>query len=555
MHKKVQMNFSPLKNTIIPILFFLLTQGCIKEEINTREVNNDMVLDVGGAVPLGYADISLADIFDSLNTKETLKEDENGFLSLEYNHELLSLSASELYKFPPYNYSQIVKNPLPANIEPLDEKLPVTIVDSGYIDFGFSGEDNQWTIDSILLLSGTISLDGSLTYNVESTMNIIFPGITKNSNPLKMELLTGTSSATRNLDGYTIALQHDHGPNQLKFHFDFTINATNQTIPPDAELVSFSIGFSAINYETVYGKPEKSSFPFDLNEFYISAFNEMLSGEIYFQDPLLQINTSNSFGAPFGIGITSFHTLNKQDERVSLTGTAMPTPGTPRTFNFPTIDRVGESEKDSLLLTNSGTNLSELLLKLPGKAEIEGELLLLPEDDQQVYFIHRNSMFSARLNLVLPLHGYARDIMLSNNMDFQIDSFLLADRQEIQKVIFRLSYINTFPVDVKTQYYFMSSDFAVIDSLFQEWKTLEGMTTDKPADVENHDEWKYLDIPVDRNKLDKMALATNLTVRTLSSTSGLTKNPPDKVKIYSNQYIKIHIGVIAEIKVDTKEIF
>ena len=104
-----------------------------------------------------------------------------------------------------------------------------------------------------------------------------------------------------------------------------------------------------------------------------------------------------------------------------------------------------------------------------------------PPPPNNLNFITNESAFDIGIDLILPLEGYALNMLVSDTVPFSIS---FGQNEEIDSIEFKLQMDNGFPIDISFQALFLDSNKVVTDSLFLEQTLImESALTDADGNV------------------------------------------------------------------------
>ncbi len=158
----------------ILIIELLLLSACIDKNLDRELLSTEPQVTTSAAVPIGYKQTSLKDIFKAQLDAGTLIEDSSGLLWLKYKQEFDTIKAVDLIQFPAIAQSFQIINNTGADIDLNTLNTTLEITDTFYIDFGYSQGVNGEILDSIRLESLDLQADISSVYPINGFLETDF---------------------------------------------------------------------------------------------------------------------------------------------------------------------------------------------------------------------------------------------------------------------------------------------------------------------------------------------------------------------------------------------
>jgi len=533
-------------------LFFLVISmlSCVKEKFDTDLLNGSLEFKPSFAAPIGYLTLDLSKYLqDSLGPIE-LNEDAEGFLTLIYNQHLYSLKASDYFYFSTIDYSYSYTNETGIDLDLSSIPSPITFTDTITFDFSLSGGNER--IDSIMLNSATFNISTESNYTINGGISFVFPGITLNNNTYAKTISYGSTYQYTDLSGYTIRLINDQsGSNQLVLEFTITLQNSNAIIPPGGTIVDIDIEFSDVRYGSIFGYFGQESIDIAEQTLNLNIYDNITDGDFHFENPEVKINMNNSFGIPIEITLTDFEALTRDNGTVSITGSNIPDQQNPFTINYPSISIVGETYSDSIYINVSNTNLFDVLEDAPLELSFGVSGALNPQGSAHYNFMTDSSQFDVDVKFTLPIWGSADFLIMQDTLAFDFLDFYEDNPDEIKKLTFRLNFTNGFPVNLNSQIYFTDENYSVLDSLFTDHKVVSaGEDTNNNGKV-NPVQNEPLNVVFTSDKIDNIRNSKYIIIWGQVNTTNSDQVPPEPVKFFSDYFLKVYLGVIVDLEINT----
>lgn len=407
-------------------------------------------------------------------------------------------------------------------------------------------------IDSILFSAGTLKIVVETNLNKSSSQIVAeIPSILdKNGktisfresydNPQQLDLIT--HEITYDLAGAKLVLDNSPG-NINKITFGSRVIWTGDNNPNLSPYdLKFKVSLNDLKFKGMYGYIGQYEYQlYDTVE--IELFKNNLQGNINFEQNALRIymDIENSFGAPFSITVDPLKAHSDfnppYDINVNLFGE-----GVPNVINIlgPDYSQIGQTIHN--LIDTEGSNLSEAISISPSSFIFNVVGLSNPNGNpEDKNFVLNESMFRVNCKIEMDLAGAISGFDLQDTIDFSFDNL-----QRVGELLFRTTIINGFPLNVKFQAIFTDENYNVVDSLISdpdEW-IFAGADVGGPPDYKvTNPNTKVTDIIVGDDRLNNLEKAKKVLIR-----AGLQTTNGQMIKIYSDYFVQIKMGVLAKYK-------
>jgi hypothetical protein len=531
------------------VVFLLLITGftaCIKED-DFRHLKNINLptWNPSIAAPIGGVTLTLSDLLDRAGDIDILHEDPDGFLWIYHRSTLLSEYAGELIKFDRQEQDTTVQVFFPLYL-PVGDSLSF-----GYaFHQTFSNVEND-VVDSIRFKQGIFALELESMMNHDAKIILTSPYITKNNVPLRIVAdldyqggLPVTATAQFSLDGYSFVFDHAGSQNNLGFFVEVRVFG-DQNPGAGPFPVKISVAQDQLAYRALFGQIKTRTMALLSDTIVISLFENGLGGNFHINDPRIGIHFTNSFGIPIAITLDPLkgHSDVNPPYDVQLSGPGLPVPFI---LNAPTIAQIGQKAHSSLVLNKQNSNIDDFINLIPQKVVYGVEGTINPTGVSTGNFVLDTSSFTVDLELEIPLEGYASGFSLGDTIEFSFDE----DVEMVEWILFRVNAESTFPVEASIQVMFLDSVFNAIDSLFdQSTVIVPGAIPGPPPGYKPiSPTFRSIDIKADHAKLKKISgVARHILLTGRINTAG---GGNQVVRIYSDNYLKLDIGVQGKLKIE-----
>jgi len=529
----------------ILILFSITFTSCIKEKFDAKNFDASLNLTSGLAIPIGYSHLGIEKYLND-TTSKNIRISPDGFLSLHYSTGVVSGIMSDLLTFPQININKTVLNQTGLQIDLQTSGTTIDLTDSILIPVSLVQTIAR--IDSIQLLSGNIQLSITST-NLTGTISYQFPGLRLNGVPLSLSRSFPNANFTVPLANYKIIPIHDViGNNILKCIFSIHLQNPSGPINNGSAILNGNAVLDALSYETIWG--DFSGYDITLPSFQFSTgiFDRVSGGHFEFADPQLKFIFSNSIGVPLGLSFSQFNAIDHNNNSLSLTGSGVPTLTNPRIIRYPSLNQMGQTITDSLIINKTNSNLPDILASNPTTIDMTASGKIMLPGSGGTTFVNHDSKYDVTAVIDLPLWGKAGILILTDTLIFNYLKTALPVPEELERVIIHINITNDFPVTVYPQVYLLDENHMLLDSLFAGNEKIEGATDSNNDGFADPHKLDPLDIDLPRAKIDILNKIRFLITKGKIMT---TSFPNQDVKFYLSYYLDYNIGLIAQLKINT----
>ena len=489
-------------------------------------------------MPLAHATFGVYDILARTDSSELVIIDENsGEIALIYKGEVISFEAEDIISIPAaqeqvdYNAAELGLVPVPN----FSNSANVVHTDTFDINPG-----NGVEIHTITFKGGQLNLQLSTNLKHDLTVNISFPELIKNGQPVNETVnLTYSGSIPQTLI-HAIDLNGAIGDftmnnttvNKIEGVYTVTVTGTGEEII-GTENIQAEMEFSNLTYRNATGYFGQQAVGGHKDSILIRIFTASTDGYFELTNPTIRLEMINSFGFPVDVALSDLKTVNQE------TGQEYILAGYPTPVSIAAPANMGE-EAITLLELNADntTNLSSVITPVPKYFHFEANGLSNPNGPTSTLnFVEDTSKFRINAELELPLEGFAYGFHVEDTVDFSFDE----DIDEVASVLFRLIVDNGFPVDLMSEIVFVD---AAYNSLFQLTNGQELFV--ESGQVNNDGEViqatkKITDLTINSDQLPLLKQAKYVILKAEAQ----SKNGPDGeiVKFYDYYTMSINLGM------------
>jgi hypothetical protein len=491
------------------------------------------------AVPLAYSDF---DVYDVLNRTDSLQEllvvDQDGLLALNYKGELFSFSLDELLDIPDQNYNQTL--PLnPGMASSIESGLGASFSDA--VEFPLNIEPNDVRVDEVVFLSGNVNLSYTILQDEVFEGSITFGNLVdQNNTPLSFSISSAgvnpgqTITESFDLTGARMSPNYDGTENLIALDFSISISNNPDNTAVSGDALSIEVDLSEINIDYITGYFGQLSINTDQDSVRIKIFDNIINGTFALEEAFIDLNVENSFGLPVDFSLDDVTSFNLETgEEIDLT--------------FPTdlalegqADLNGAPEEVTFSFNNGNTNVVDLLEPTPKVVYFALNATSNPNGPpppDQPNFIRHDSRLDVGIDVLLPLKGYAQDILLIDTLDVDIE---FDEFEEVDSIEFKIRTLNGFPTRGDVQVVFLDELMSPIDSLFLEPSPiiLSGLVNSSGI-VETPVENTQV-VSVDQETSDNLGNTDKIVVIAVLNT--INSQNEDIVRFMDDYRLKINLG-------------
>ncbi len=487
---------------------FFLAQAC--------QPPNDVELDrtqMEIAMPLFHAEMSIVDVLENTQDSTAVKVFPDNSISFSYEGEVIKSTPNDLLGEVPEFDIPIVDTLVDIPFSFLaDVQISAAEIKSGKLHFTFTND--------------AVIGDVSCVFSV--------PQLTLNGQPFERQFSFSSPSQVYkdSVDLKDYDLDVASGSLTLKYSAK-DINGLDVNLPLGTDKNFFSLKGIVFGY--VEGHWDKVDYNFEEATIEIDFFeNNLVNGEIYFDEPKVEFTVFNSFGLPTRTKLNYFRV-------VDIDGTVVPMNSQELSdginFNYPTLSEIGAVKKTSFTFDKYNSNIHQVLNTNPARVEYDIDVIVNPDNDPNlVGFSVDTSYFSLNARVELPLIGKV------NNFTFEKEYDLDFGDTEAEEGVLKIATDNEVPLEVAIQMYFLDDTGTTLDSLYNGDFAVILAAADYPLVDAKHTENEF---PLNKQKWDKIKNTKKIRVKGNFVTS---QDGQQIVTFYANQTVKIKAGLKLKLK-------
>lgn len=533
----------------------VIWNACNLDEFDLNNLSDDMVVNQEWATPLVKGELNMEDLLQSFDSSNVINTDENGLLYLVFTDTLFSYTAPDRVELPSQDYFDLLYS-VPFPILNFDETITRNIDTLHKVTF-----ESDEQLDSIVTDMFTLTQNIECDIQHDINITITYKDVRKNGQPLVNEInipsedVPYSEEITEELTGYTIhthdtLLDSDTDTSKyFRMSYELTINGTGNDLNTDEE-ISIQTGIETIDMQTAYGYIGQDTLMLQEGDIPVSLFEDSEIGTVEFAEPEFRFLITNSYGVPIQIEL--------KDAKAYIEGTYDTTDivfdESSNIFNikYPQFseNEVGQEEKDTIVINNETSNLSEVLEMNPTHIKFTSEGMANPEGPDGAYnFVTDASQFIVNSELYLPLYLRADGFSLKDTLDLDMNEIIGEENETVKEVITKFKTNNGLPADVDFQVYFLDENFQMIDTLFNEndKPVIESASTNDEGEVTEPTE-KTAEMTFSENRIEELKRVKNAVFEGSIKTSDFAEEK--KVKFYSHYSFKFGMNIETKAKIE-----
>ncbi len=484
----------------ILLLFCLCLTACKLDDFQDVE---GIDYEAEFAIPLINSSVTIQDLLDQSDEDLTfLTIEEDGSFTLAYEDKAEAISGEEVMaEFP--------------------AAFPIPITDH-QVNYSLNNL-NGISLESANFKSGTISIEMTSSVPEDLDVKVTFPGIIKDNQALTFNTTlryqgntpVQASIAAVSLEGYQILASNGN----LEVTYD-AMNAGGVNRQLDIVLAM------AENWQfsTLQGRWQNLDIPMEEDTVNLDIYDNLVSGELHFTDPRLQIIIDNSFGLPVLIQMETIEVVTQSGEVIPMESGILEEGFL---IDAPESGQLGAVVQSTFTLNRNNSNIETIFNAEPKEVLYRVRLKVAPGNQSTAFFILDDSKVDVKVVFELPIYGTAKNFTLESEIAIDLGE---ENSQNIKEAQLKVITSNALPVEAGIQLYFVDPFDQKIDSVFSEVQ--EVVAANGPPVT------SYIDISPAR--LDRLRQSNKILIQSVLSTSNQGNTP---VRIYNDQELGIKLGL------------
>lgn len=292
----------------------------------------------------------------------------------------------------------------------------------------------------------TLTSEAKTTVKVKLTFLAIF----KNNNPVTHEITVSPNSPVSGDIDFTdtdwrLDLDNAQPYNRMKVRYEVRLDqATGSQVEfSDEDQVSINFTVNSLDVKEVtgyFGSREETISDGKLNPGFDFSLFASGSSPLFFDNPVLRLEVSNSFGIPLWADFNA--------TAQGFYGTQVSLDPPKLAIGYPSLSQAGETVHSGFMLSKNNSNIIEMLSVYPSEINYSGVIALNPNSNlQTVNFIRSDSELRASAELDLPFRFRAENIIhrdTAQSLDLGLDEGLTIE--DIDSATLKILYTNGMPL-------------------------------------------------------------------------------------------------------------
>ncbi len=543
-----------LTGLLILIFSGLLLTTCYMEYFDLGKLSNEVELQGELLAPLLYGSMDMGDLATLLDSSEYIKEDGEGLLYLAYADTLLKVMADTAVDIPDKLVTEVY---IESDITGVPEWIgsgtgdTIPFYKSELQSFELDGDDR---LDSVLVKGGNIVIEVTSSFMHAGVLTISSSEILdRERDTLSTRFVISTpdgnydSTIVIPSDGYTLIPREEGDTTVVEIHYKFELINSGSPVGPDDEC-RIETSFEGLDFYRVFGYIDSRNLLEEQGEVEIPIYEKNPGlADLIFNDPRINVYTSNSVGVPFEITLDNL--LASAEDGTEITF-EIDEELNPFTISAPGLEELGVTYYDTLLINKETSNIDQLLAIAPTLLTYSVSGRTDPAAAGSDHFILDTSRFSLVLEFLLPLDLKTSGYALEDTLEFELGEKGV-DTSFVKFATVTLSTINELPIELKTQVLMLDENRMILDSVFTgEVPVLAASQVDADGRlVSPAEETSSALFPA-----EKLALLKE--VRYLWVRAGMvTSELGDRfVKFYSDYTLEYELSIKANVRINTREL-
>lgn len=486
----------------------------IKEDI--ENISNGTNPNV--ALPLFYSKLSLKDMIGSKNAT-ALKIDADNKMRFYYKSDFTERSALDILKI-------FSGTTLPLPFADSTAFLPIL-------------KSSELTIKKIVYKKGTlIGFTAQLPQGSapdDINLKIWLPDLTKNGKAYeinykgKMTTAVNIVSLPLDLEGYQLRpspLGADSVSVQVRYR------ASNSKGAPIRVNCIGYVNNPAFSYMEAY--MPKTLLEIDEGNVDVSLYNQIIKGDLSFEDPRITVLIENSYGFPMRTKVNLIKAISKRGDTISLVAKNLVNDGFD--IPYPKNTEVGEIKKARFDFTKENSNIRELLNAGPNTILYDIDAVANPDNLVGNGFMTDSTRLRIGIEVDIPIYASAKNFE-SRDTIRDIDFSAIANTNQAE---LKLVSENELPVGVNIQGIFLDASGRELGKLSDaSFKLIEAAKVDAQGNVIKASNSEVF-IPLTTERIANIRNANRLVLITSFAT---TDTGLKSVRVLANQSVSIRAGI------------
>lgn len=293
-------------------------------------------------------------------------------------------------------------------------------------------------------------------------------------------------------------------------------------------------GVSNPAFTYIEGFVPKKDIKIDAGSVDVSLYNQIVKGDLKFEDPRISVLVENSYGYPMRTKVNLIKSISKRGDTISLSSSQLINDGFD--FPYPTLQEIGQTKKLRFDFNNSNSNIKDVLNSGPNTILYSIDAVANPNNDTQNGFMTDSTTLKIGLEVEIPVWGSATNFEVRDT----IENINLSSLDNAQSAEIKFVADNEMPVGIALKVYFLDNNNQVLDELSSSALTFIGAAPVDSKGNANGISTKEAYVPISAEKIAKIKTATRMSFIANFNTTGFGATP---VRILASQNLNLRAGL------------
>lgn len=276
----------------------------------------------------------------------------------------------------------------------------------------------------------------------------------------------------------------------------------------------------------------------------LEIFKNWRGGEVFLDDPEIEISFENSIGIPFSGSIGTFDAKIDQEGATVIPINYSSAIGNEFVIDFPKGDDVIGYANSIFKLTKENSNLENVIRVSPKELYYDFNLVARHDvNTDEVGYISDTSRLSVSTNLRLPFTGRIDDVIVMDTI--WISNATFKEMNKLESATLEIETENALPLGVDVQLFFINNQFEILDSVFTSREFLSPAEVDFSGNVSSSSKVTN-SIQTDKERLSRLKNAKAVIVYGKLDTS---ENGSETVNFQSTNYLDVNLKLKSRIQI------
>lgn len=418
------------------------------------------------AIPLGYVDYTIGELLEEVSSSDlVIGTNEENVLTFVYSESITAQNGADLISIPDQNFD--------IDIDPeinMPTPSPIATTQTINKDFDIQFSDISANNEELTMASfngGKLILELSSTLPVSAQVDILIPSLLSKETGQAYSstgFVSPDSSVLtfeENLDKYEADLtlsasDSESAFNNIKIETVTTANIRVGDQIQSGQMIVLNVNFTEPKTDKLIGNFKQQEVDVENQTLSFNVFDSFGSGELYFDEPVIRMTFSNSFGIPIGLDLAGIIASKTGEESRALRGTIV---DDYQIIAAPSVDNVGESVETTIEITKSNSNINELISYKPDAFEVNLVGLTNPTNGPtQENFVLNNSTVDATVEVEIPMVVSFDQVEISELIEFDQSENL----EQVKALTLKVFSENSIPLSGNLRMEFLDASGSVV---------------------------------------------------------------------------------------------